>query len=548
MTTAMSPSQTQFPSLPNQGGRPVPRFTWVALLALLIAVAALGGINRDIIGLFHDDAIYIAVAKSLSEGEGYRIASLPSSPAQTKYPFLYSYLLSWIWQLNPTFPDNILLLKTLNVILLVAIFIFSYLFYCRNTENADSKALLYALLVCTNRTVFSLTDLTLSDLLFMLLSLLALWLCHGAGPGSKLGIAALSSIIGLAFLTKTAAAPLALAGAVFLASKRRYLDMSLYGVLLLVFSMPWLLWVAQEASPQSNALFSYYLSHDFRLSDPGQIAELVTANLVYLYGSLDLLFLTSKIPGLDILICLVAALGLCDSLRRHNSFFWVFVGSYFALVLVWPFHPWRYTLPLIPVVMLFLFRGIDRLRKLVRQIFHEAGSVQMDRVLAKAFLLLLLVLNLAWLSNYLILNDEHHTRGFFGWRFPYRWSGFLETFDWVRRNTDKGDILATGYDPMYYHYTGRKAVRPGFHRPETYFYPYGQAAPNVGTAQEIKKQLDLLGVRYLIIDPLDGYVEGDAQTKIFRDLLDVYSTPPELVFTSSDIKHKVYKLPAPVIE
>lgn len=70
----------------------------------------------------------------------------------------------------------------------------------------------------------------------------------------------------------------------------------------------------------------------------------------------------------------------------------------------------------------------------------------------------------------------------------------------------------------------------------------------MGTAQEIKKQLDLLAVRYLIIDPLDGYVEGDAQTKIFRDLLDVYSTPPELVFTSSDIKHKVYKLPAPVIE
>jgi hypothetical protein len=120
----------------------------------------------------------------------------------------------------------------------------------------------------------------------------------------------------------------------------------------------------------------------------------------------------------------------------------------------------------------------------------------------------------------------------------------LETFDWVRRNADAGDILATGYDPMYYHYTGRKAVRPGFHRPETYFYPDGQAAPDVGTAQEIKKQLDLLDVRYLIIDPPDGYVEGD----IFRDLLDVYSTPPELVFTSSDIKHKVDKLPAPVIE
>jgi hypothetical protein len=521
------------------------RAAWVGLLALLIAGAALGGINRDVMGLFHDDAIYAAVAKSLSEGEGYRIASLPSAPAQTKYPFLYSYLLSWIWQLNPTFPDNILLLKSLNVMVLAAIFVFSYLFYCRNAASSDSEALLYALLVCINRTVFSMTDLTLSDLLFMLLTSVALWLCHGAEPSSKVGTTVLSAIIGLAFLTKPAAAALALAGAVFLGSQRRYLDMMLYGVVLLVFIVPWFLWVSQETPQQSNALFSYYLSHDFRLSGTGQIVDLVTANLTYLYGSLDLIFPASTVPGLGILILFVVVVGFCDSLHRHNSFFWVFVVSYLTLVLLWPFHPLRYTLPLLPVVMLFLFRGIGRARKMIS---YQAGDVPIDRLLARAFLSVLLVLNLAWLWNYLIVKDEHRTRGFFGWRFSYNWSGFAETFDWVRRNTDEGDILATGYDPMYYHYTGRKAVRPGFHRPETYFYPHGRPAPDVGTAQEIKQQLDLLGVRYLIIDPLDGFMEGEAQTKLFADLLRVYSAPPELVFTSSDSKHKVYKLPVPVMD
>jgi hypothetical protein len=33
--------------------------------------------------------------------------------------------------------------------------------------------------------------------------------------------------------------------------------------------------------------------------------------------------------------------------------------------------------------------------------------------------------------------------------------------------------------------------------------------------------------------------------KVFDDLLEVYSSTPELVFTSSDAKHRVYKLPTP---
>jgi hypothetical protein len=196
-------------------------------------------------------------------------------------------------------------------------------------------------------------------------------------------------------------------------------------------------------------------------------------------------------------------------------------------------------------VVLFLFRGINRTRALLRQLIDWPGPVKIDWLLANTFLIILFVLNFAWLSNFLILKDDNHTRGFLGWRLPYAWSGFLETFDWVRRNTEETDILATGYDPMYYHYTGRRAVRPGFHKPETYFYPYGRAVPNIGTAHEVKQQLDILGVRYLIIDPLDGYAEREPQMKIFDELLRAYPTSPELVFKSSDLKHRIYRLPLP---
>ena len=65
-------------------------FPLAVLLSLALCAVNLWGINKDIVGFFHDDSIYTVVAKSLSEGKGYRIISLPSSPPQTKYPFVYS--------------------------------------------------------------------------------------------------------------------------------------------------------------------------------------------------------------------------------------------------------------------------------------------------------------------------------------------------------------------------------------------------------------------------------------------------------------------------
>ena len=125
------------------------------------------------LGLFHDDGIYAVVAKSLSDGAGYRIISLPTAPDQTKYPFLYSYILSWLWSLDPKFPDNIGLLKAANAGFLAAIFVLSYLFYRRRVTGEESEGLLFAALVCINPAVFSFTDFTVSDILFLLLSLSA---------------------------------------------------------------------------------------------------------------------------------------------------------------------------------------------------------------------------------------------------------------------------------------------------------------------------------------------------------------------------------------
>ena len=59
---------------------------------------------------------------------------------------------------------------------------------------------------------------------------------------------------------------------------------------------------------------------------------------------------------------------------------------------------------------------------------------------------------------------------------------------------------------------------------------------------EIKPQLEKLKVRYLIVDPLDGFAEGKATLKLLENLVSAYGDKAKNVFTSADGKHKIYAL------
>jgi hypothetical protein len=79
------------------------------ILVALIPSAWLASESRDMphLAALSDDGIYFVCAKSLAQGTGYRIISLPDQPFQTKYPPLFSWMLSLIWRINPSFPSNL---------------------------------------------------------------------------------------------------------------------------------------------------------------------------------------------------------------------------------------------------------------------------------------------------------------------------------------------------------------------------------------------------------------------------------------------------------
>jgi hypothetical protein len=180
------PLCTREPGAPLRKGTSIARWVilrsvWPPVVLLALALSALAFFSApNIIGLFHDDGIYAVVAKAISEGKGYRIISLPGDPYQTKYPFLYSYLLSWAWSLNPEFPDNISLLNLVNVFFYFASLLLAYVLYLQNTKGGKADSILYVFLVGANASVFSWTNYPLSDIPFMAACLCCLGLSDPA--------------------------------------------------------------------------------------------------------------------------------------------------------------------------------------------------------------------------------------------------------------------------------------------------------------------------------------------------------------------------------
>ena len=520
-------------------------------LGLLFGAAALFGANKQTLGLFHDDAVYTVVAKALYQGDGYRIISLPSVPSQTKYPFLYSYLLSWLWTVAPSFPQNIVVLKALNSALLAAIFVLSVIFYRRYLPASKFAALCFAFLVCANPIVFTFTDYVVSDLLFVALALAALALCAGSAdsPASTAKIPLLAALSGLACLTRLAAAPLVLAGAVWALIDRGRRGALYFCCGVALFIAPWLLWVYLHAPQSANPLFAYYGAYEFSGAKSAAIGDwfagqrtVVAGNARYLLDSFELLYLLPLMPWLAPFVAALTLLGAIVSARREELFVWLFFLASLALLLIWPFHPGRYVAPLVPLLVLFLFRGMGAVERWIQSRGGEESIASLAAKLIWLPVLLIFVLDGVWLSSYLLIRDEQTTRGLYGSRAPYGWRGFEESFAWLRAHTPADALLATAYDPMYFLYTGRRAIRPALHRSASYFYPYGAANPDVGSAAEIKSALDALRADYLIIDPLDGYAEGRATLKMLGELVASYGERAKIVFTSSDGKHKIYSL------
>jgi hypothetical protein len=95
------------------------RIAWPAVVTAGVALAlGVFAMNPLPIGVFHDDARYLLLARSIAEGTGYRFVFVPGSPAGTHFPPAFPLVLAALWKVAPAFPANVALFKLLNAVML----------------------------------------------------------------------------------------------------------------------------------------------------------------------------------------------------------------------------------------------------------------------------------------------------------------------------------------------------------------------------------------------------------------------------------------------
>src|SRR5258706_3170821 len=164
-TAGQSATQTRRPRL----------LSWIAFAAivlfyLLLVIHLHPG---NFFGYSQDDTLYFSSAKAIADGHGYILPSVPGTPAATKYPIIYPWLLSWVWRWSSSFPANLSFAIALNLVFGAAYLVGAFIFLRRLPALGDGGALLLMAVCALNPRVLFLSANLMSDIPFAALALAA---------------------------------------------------------------------------------------------------------------------------------------------------------------------------------------------------------------------------------------------------------------------------------------------------------------------------------------------------------------------------------------
>jgi len=496
------------------------------------------------VGMYSDDGVYTAAAKSLAEHGTYRLINVPREPDETKAPPGYPALLSAVWKANPRFPQNVFALKTLNLCFIATALISIAVLTARLAPDAEWLMLVpvaVQAVVGTNAMFVAFADYLMTDLLFTALALMVLVLCSSArNSTTRRGEAIIVGLVSFAILTRSLGVALAAAMVVESVCQKRYRSAIFRALVPGSVFGTWMLWAANHKLNQS-VLIDYYQTYEdpvvaHLLRNPGLTWEVVSGNFRFVRDAMPWVLGPIWLIAWPVVVGLIGV-GAWRMLRSSHRPAILFVACYVPLIVVHPFTPYRYLIPIAPIMVLALAAGTAA----AWSVLAQSGRMRARSSRAVFAVLLLMVIgNLTWLQYRYRPGDQ--LRDWTGGDLGYRWSGFEETFTWLKQNTPRDALLGSIFDSMYYLYTGREGIRPWIQRPETYFYPYGQAVPSVGDPHTVAKELAFLGIDYLVIDPSGNYPESDAAIALMKQIIALPDVNGRRVFISSDGQHEVFQL------
>ena len=429
----------------------------LALLGALAFAFGLATLDSYPVGAGKDDAAYLVLAKSLATGQGYRSINVPGAPQNTHFPPGYPAILSVLWRMAPSFPQNVVLFKALNIACFVVAAIgMARLAMTQGLGNGWSIGL--GALAAVSVPSLVLVALVFSEPLFLCLVVLLLPALERfardrpAAHPPAIQAAIVGLALGLCTLVRSHGIVLIPALAILLAAQRRWRDIGLVvGGFLLCF-VPWQLWCARYAGTVPTPLLGEYDSYTawwvrgFREMGPGMVPRTLARTTSEAGSMFASLFsptrgaLPHALTFLALGVLMLA--GVTDAWRRIPVTL-LFLGGYLTIVALWPFQPARFVWGLWPIILMVLVLG-------ARGATNHRWSVPVRRTVAAAGV---------WAF---VGYAAYETRAIHGrwWSSIPRASAPHIRFavEWARARTAAGDVIATEDEGPVFLYTGRRTV------------------------------------------------------------------------------------------
>jgi hypothetical protein len=482
--------------------------SFLAVLLLLIPSAVYLWHFDDLpqFGDLQDDGLYYVSAKSLADGGGYRIESLPGEPAQTKYPPLYPLLLSVAWRIDPQFPRNLPVAAWISWLALPAMLVLSAAYFPK-LGVSGWRAWLLLCLMAINPYVILYSSSLMSELPFLALILLTMLLAesgvdtcgaansgrsrllggfvgalksrlesrlrpelatpprglHGEG-GTALAIAA-GAVAGLACLTRSAGIVMLPAAMGYFALRGKWRRGLWFAAAMVPFIAGWMLWAQfYQAHSADSALRYYtdYLGHDIDTLRRVSLHMLLWKNIDSLMWGVGALFVPEGVDS-QVLKILAQALGVAAisgvvrMVRRGHGVLYALFGAGSMLILaVWDYPEKRLVFPLLPLAMAGLLVEMEHLAGMVQAGLRHRDRSQ--RIVARALAAATTVV----LVGSLALEIVTAFVGLPGASRAQRLENAnrIAAYRWIAANVPAEANLLTikGDDPLLFLYAGRHAI------------------------------------------------------------------------------------------
>ncbi|MDX2085440.1 MAG: hypothetical protein SFZ03_08640 [Candidatus Melainabacteria bacterium] len=464
----------------------------LVVFLLTVGLVYFGCIDTQINGLFHDDGVYVSTAKALAEGRGYVLGHLVGTPPQLKYPIFYPAVLSVVWQVLPSFPENLWWLTAVSSTAALAALLLFYLYLRRVAAWPMWAALLPVGFTAGSAYFLFVMNATLSEGLFLLLTVLTVGLAdwqqqttQNTGEWSasqqRLWQGLLIILSALCFHTRTFGIVVLLAIGSYYMLNRQWKNAWRYTVGTSLLSwIPWAVWgfwhrhaYPREGGPPTQNYEPYLLELQHNLAEGGllqafqaTLAQLVSSTselMAPLVHNFFVLFPTPELSGnlwlvrgllaLDILLSYALAgyfmLRAVEAIRLKR---WRIPGLYlgFYILLVWLWHyenqVMRFMLIALPWLWFYLLAPLV-----------NGWSAKRYPRLAKSILILVSLASIVPIPQYVegvqALRQQHQMDN---GRNPWLWSEYQAAIGYIRRHIPTWVPVAARSDTLFGLYTGHR--------------------------------------------------------------------------------------------